>query len=176
MITLNNLLRHLFFLLQFCQILYARSGSGNAYHRGSYVHSSGHHPRFVWFPHMHGHRVCDEDDTDCQESSSVQAIDVVILAILIIASVCCCCICAAYAKKKNRSWTMSHGTESDMTTENYNSYVSMQDPQQRCGRSVVPFDQEQRPNQVVVVQGQMVPPSTLVEMARHQPKAAPQIV
>ena len=162
MMSLNNLLKHLFFFQRFCQIMHARSGSGTAYHRGSYIHSSDHHPRFVWFPHMHSHRHCDEDDTECQQSSSVQTIDIVILVILIIACMCCCCICTAYAWKKNRSWTTSLGlgTESKMTTENYNSYVSMHEPQQRCCRSVKPFGTEKRPNQVVVVQGQSVTPST----------------
>lgn len=166
MMSLNNLLRRLFFLQQFCQIICARSGSSSAYHRGSYIHSSGHHPRFVWFPHMYGHRYCDDDDTECQESSSVQTIDKVILAILIIACMCCCCICAAYAMKKNRTLGISPGTEREMTTENYNSYVSMQEPQQRCCRS----------DKVIVVQGQNVTPSTFIEMASHQQSATPQIV
>jgi hypothetical protein len=173
---LNNLLRHLVLIQQFCQIIYARSGSGTAYRRGSYIHASGHHPGFVWFPHLYGHRYCDDDDTECQQTSSVHTMDVVILTILVILCMCCCCICAAYAMKKNNTRSVSNGSGTEMTTENYNPYVSMQEPQQRCCRSVTPFNQEQRPNQVVIVQGQSVTPSNIVEIAYQQQNATQQIV
>ena len=153
--TITNLVRNLCLLLQCCQLICASN------------HSYGARRGFVWFIHsLHGtggHRDCDDDDIECQQASSVRAIDIVLLAIIVVGCLCCCCIWVYARKKQNWQSRSSNGKENKMATESYNHYVSMQDSMQGACRS---------DNSMVVVLGQKVASYKFVEMARQQQNLA----
>ena len=141
-VALRKLLRNLFFLQHCCQLV--RAGYGIRLSSGARTRS------FFWIPHQFGHRTCDDDDTECQQASSVRGIDIVLLALFAVGFLCCCCACA-YAWNKSRRMTRS---------EIYTHYVTMEDDLHKPPN-------QQLQNHIVVVKGEHVKSPKLVEMTRY---------
>ena len=111
-LKLATVLRHTFILQQCFQAVDAKYSSG--------VRRGGFFP--VWFPSMHGHRDCNDDDVECQQMSSVRGMDIFIIVILVLGSMACCFYCA-YSQAR-------YGQAPQPSTETNNQYVIMHNPRQ----------------------------------------------